>query len=461
MFTLCGMQSKLLILAFALAVAACANPPQRTRPIAVRLAPVARPLEVYQQLGFMAGPPDFPAVARMSTLAGPRDSTYVLFGLSLPTSALRFQRDANGFIGEYRMVISFLRDSIEVKRVERRENVRVASFAETGRTDESIIFQDVIALPPGKYNVFVNANDGFSSRGFRGRDSIDVPAYGTQRRLAVPVLVYEAVGRERRGARPDFVINARNTVPYGSELPRIYLELYDAATPLPVHLRILDERGEAVWQEQTIISNGNPELRHAVVDIPAGALPLGRLWLEASTAGTSAELIRSPLLVTISDQWMVANFDEVLRFVAYIAYPEELDSLRTAPVAERLERWDRFWQRRDPLTPTKVNEFREDFFQRVRFATEHFSENGRPGWDTDRGEVYIVLGPPDHRVDRFVGREVASEPNAVEWIYENTGSGRLQLLFIDRAGFGRFELSPQSENSFRLAANRLKPRTRQ
>jgi hypothetical protein len=69
-----------------------------------------------------------------------------------------------------------------------------------------------------------------------------------------------------------------------------------------------------------------------------------------------------------------------------------------------------------------------------------------------------VLGQPDGVAERFIGREVGTEANAVEWIYENAAGDQLQLLFVDRAGFGRFELSTQSEHAFRAAANRLKPR---
>ena len=419
---------------------------------------IARPLEVYQQLGFLAGPPEFPAVASFTTMAGPRDSTFVLIAVSLPASALRFQRNADGFLGEYQVSVAFMVDSVPVKRIDRRENVRVASFAETGRIDESVIFQDVIALRPGKYTVQVQASDAFSSRGFRARDSVDVPAYGAERRLAAPVLVYEADGRDRRDARPAFIVNARRTIPYGAEVPRVYVELYHAATPQSVQLRIVDDRGEQVWQDEAIVEAGNEQLRHALIDIPTTSLPLGRLWLEASTAGSSAEISRSPLLVTISDQWMVANFDEVLRFVTYIAAASELDSLRNATSTERRERWDAFWRRRDPLPATPINEFREEFFQRVRFATEHFGESGRAGWDTDRGEVYVVLGAPAHTMDRHVGRDAGVRPNAIEWSYEGTPTGRLQLLFMDRSGFGRYELTPQSEQAFRGAAQRMRPR---
>ena len=451
-------RAMVVILLFGLLLqSACSRGPAG-RPGAGSTPTIARPLEVYQQLGFLAGPPDFPAVASFSTMAGPRDSTFVLIAVSLPASALRFQRNADGFLGEYLVSVAFLIDSVPVKRIERRENVRVGSFAETGRLDESIIFQDVVALQPGKYQVQVHASDAFSSRGFRARDSVDVPAYGEGRRLAAPVLVYEADGRDRRDARPDFIVNARRTIPYGAEIPRVYVELYNTARPESVTLRIVDDRGESVWQNDAVVEAGNDQLRHALIDIPTSSLPLGRLWLEASTAGSSAEIIRSPLLITISDQWMVANFDDVLRFVTYIAATSELDSLKKATGADRRERWDAFWRRRDPLPATPINEFREEFFQRVRFATEHFAESGRAGWDTDRGEVYVVLGAPARTLDRHVGRETGVRPNAIEWTYEGTPGGRLQLLFLDRSGFGRYELTPQAEQAFRSAAQRMRPR---
>jgi GWxTD domain-containing protein len=432
-------------------------------PTGARAAPpapqvIARPLEVYQQLGFIAGPPDFPVVASLATLAGPGDSTYVLVGLSLPNSALRFQRDSSGFVGQYEIGVSFFRDSVLVKRIHRKEKVHVATFAETGRTDESIIFQDLTALAPGKYTVQMQSLDAFSSRGFRARDSVSVPAYSHEGRLSTPLLVYEGVGRTTPEARPAFIMNARKTVPYGADAPHVYVELYGTPTPQEVQLRVVDDAGRTVWEQSTLVSEGDSRLRFALIDVPTAGLPLGKLWLEASTASTSAELIRTPLLVTISDQWMVANFDDVLRFVNYIAGPAEVDSLRAVTGPERRERWERFWKSRDPLPATALNEYREDFFNRVRFATEHFAEPGHDGWDTSRGEVYIVLGPPDYVSKKQIGRGATDRPNAIEWYYERAGGGRLQLLFLDRAGFGTFQLTAQAEAAFRAAALRVRPR---
>src|SRR5690606_17349840 len=152
--------------------AGCAGRSGPGGPTPERNGAVARPLEVYRELGMLAGSGDYPAVASFATMAGPGDSTYVLFGLSLPNSALRFQRDESGFLGEYAVRITFLRDSIPVREVQRQEAVRIPNFAETGRTEESVVFQELIALEPGEYTVEVETRDAHSSRGFRAADTL-------------------------------------------------------------------------------------------------------------------------------------------------------------------------------------------------------------------------------------------------------------------------------------------------
>ncbi|HEY4766227.1 MAG TPA: GWxTD domain-containing protein [Candidatus Sulfotelmatobacter sp.] len=55
---------------------------------------------------------------------------------------------------------------------------------------------------------------------------------------------------------------------------------------------------------------------------------------------------------------------------------------------------ENFWQRRDPTPDTEENEYKEEHYQRIAYANEHFAA-GVPGWKTDRGRMYIVFGKPD------------------------------------------------------------------
>lgn len=56
---------------------------------------------------------------------------------------------------------------------------------------------------------------------------------------------------------------------------------------------------------------------------------------------------------------------------------------------------DLFWARRDPTAGTPRNEFREEFLTRVRYADASFNERRRRGALSERGQVYILLGPPE------------------------------------------------------------------
>ncbi len=64
-----------------------------------------------------------------------------------------------------------------------------------------------------------------------------------------------------------------------------------------------------------------------------------------------------------------------------------------------------FWQRRDPDPATESNEFQEEHTRRIDYANQHFGNEGKPGWRTERGRIYIIHGPPDD-VRYSFGRKV-------------------------------------------------------
>src|SRR5687767_7444032 len=51
---------------------------------------------------------------------------------------------------------------------------------------------------------------------------------------------------------------------------------------------------------------------------------------------------------------------------------------------------DLFWARRDPTPQTPVNEFREQFDARVKYADEKYPQARTRGAMTDRGKVVVI-----------------------------------------------------------------------
>ena len=56
----------------------------------------------------------------------------------------------------------------------------------------------------------------------------------------------------------------------------------------------------------------------------------------------------------------------------------------------------KFWASRDPRPETPENEFRQEFEKRVAFADRYFVQDEVRGSLTDRGMVFLLLGPPTY-----------------------------------------------------------------
>jgi len=61
-----------------------------------------------------------------------------------------------------------------------------------------------------------------------------------------------------------------------------------------------------------------------------------------------------------------------------------------------------FWKMRDPTPGTPRNEYKEEHYRRLAMAEKLFRDEGKPGWMTERGKFYILLGKPQD-IERYDG----------------------------------------------------------
>jgi len=114
---------------------------------------------------------------------------------------------------------------------------------------------------------------------------------------------------------------------------------------------------------------------------------------------------------------------------------EEQKIFNHLPDAEaRREFIQDFWDKRDPDPSTEVNEFKDEFFARIAYANKHFKE-GRPGWKTDRGRIYIYMGPPDKIEEFFSHGDEEVRGSIIWWVYYNFELG---IEFGDTGGTGEY-----------------------
>jgi GWxTD domain-containing protein len=85
----------------------------------------------------------------------------------------------------------------------------------------------------------------------------------------------------------------------------------------------------------------------------------------------------------------------------FLLTASEADEYRhLADPVSRSEFITKFWKARDPKPETPENEYRTEFEKRVAFADQYFVQGERRGSESDRGMVFVILGPPARYAQR-------------------------------------------------------------
>ena len=153
--------------------------------------------------------------------------------------------------------------------------------------------------------------------------------------------------------------------------------------------------------------------------------------------GASLLLLGWAMLTSCSVMPSAKNLDpenrEFLSEVRYLITRQERKLfLRLAP-DQRLAFREDFWKKRDPDPYTEGNQFKDSYFARIDEANQLFKGPG-PGWLSDRGRIYILLGPPSERYTYPTGYQIGDLPYEV-WLY-----GFYPIYFIDRDWNGNYEM---------------------
>jgi GWxTD domain-containing protein len=139
--------------------------------------------------------------------------------------------------------------------------------------------------------------------------------------------------------------------------------------------------------------------------------------------------------------------------VTYIITDDERKAFKKLATDDEREKFiEEFWRRRDPDPDTDENEFKEEYYERIAYANEHFA-SGIPGWRSDRGRIWIMYGKPDERethpsggsYDRPAtegGGQTTTYPFET-WFYRyipGVGSG-VEIEFVDPTGTGEYRIA--------------------
>jgi GWxTD domain-containing protein len=412
--------------------------------------------ELYRQIGLMAAPNPVAFVGKISAFAGKTpDTTLVLVSISLPNRALTFTREGERYRAPYEVNLTFNRGNVEAASVNATEIVRVGSFREINRSDESVIFQHYFRIPPGTYTLSAMVRDVGGARTATQETAIAVPSLGAGH-LSTPVLVYEATGRTVLDSTPGLLASPRSSAVFGRDSTvAIYVEAYGQGTRLPVDFAVRNDKGALLWRDSTTLARRGA-LFSGVVAVPISTVGVGTARVAFSRRDVP-DTVQAPLFVSFGEDIPLMSFEDMISYLRYFASPGRLSALRSAPPEKRATVWAEFLRATDPIPETPTNEDMQAYFGRVQIANSQFRMDRNPGWLSDRGMVFVALGEPDQIFERNLNQSITTTQMGTStrvqiWQYRQYNS---QLIFYDETG--KWRLTRTSETEF-LALNARRQR---
>ncbi|MBK5280779.1 MAG: GWxTD domain-containing protein [Nitrospiraceae bacterium] len=413
---------------------------------------VAGVTDLYRQAGFIAEAAPIAFIGSVRYLAGPGDTTLVLIGFSMANRALTFVREGDRYRAGYGITADLRQGGSTVRHIEAHEVVRVISFKETTRNDESVIFQQILSVSPGQYVLSLAVRDEGSSRAGSHEEILNVPRLSAGR-LATPISVYEVQARTTTDSLPQLTLSPRSTATFGRDTSLlVYVEGYGPGTRLPLRVTARNAKGMTLWTDSLGLARRG-KVFSGTIDVPVSRLGIGVSTLMVSRRDTT-DSSSVPVLVTFGDDLAIASFEDMLSYLRYFTTPQRLKTLRDTAPEFRAAAWTAFLHESDPILSTPEHEGLREYFNRIQQANERFREEGIGGWLTDRGMVYVTLGEPDQILEQTTN-DVTQRGRAQIWEYRQYHA---QLIFIDQTGFGRWRITASSDADFQSIVTRMRAR---
>lgn len=394
-----------------------------------------------QSFGRITGLPAFVLRPYRFAAADGRIRLDIRFGLV--NDLLQFvKEDANRYHAAYEASLAlFNHENTFVDGRTWKRHIYVESFGETNDRLHLNQEQATFNVPPGKYELRVEITDLDTHKRLRRNYPLTL-ADMEARRLHVSAL---ALGH-RVQETDSIAYNFAGLLTSQDERQGVYYEVYGITPGDTLQLRytISDWRNITLeaWEHQLAaeasrLSHFEPLGRRINYQGPQTLTINVRRGADTASAQVDFRVNLHSFEPEAGDSVSIDVRQMPYGVLQYISSNEEFKRIAAkADTAERDSLIAAFWRERDPSPGTEENELREEFYRRVVFTETRFSIHGlsKSGWETDRGRVYIIFGPPQevhHRLE-----EEGSSPYEV-WLYPHRDR---YFIFRDKEGSGDYKL---------------------
>lgn len=358
---------------------------------------------------------------------------------------LSFVKKADGFVADYEIQAKVLgKNDRQIGGNTISEEYEVPLYKETVSPLNFIINQLNLEVPVGQYKLEITFTDKNSNQTEILNFNLKIRDYRKKPFDLSDLEFAHAVSDTASGTKFDKL--GKRIVPkveplFGGEEQKLwfYYEIYKNR-PNPVLLEvtyeIIDFLHNSVQKENEKINLEQVSLNQ-VKNLDLNKLSPNRYTLLVTLKEKDGKQVslEKDFQIDWSPLFYVKNdFKTAVEHLRYIANEEETKQLKKAPPEEQVKKWEEFWNSKDPVPETEVNELKEQYYQRLKYANLNFRTYSREGWKTDLGMVYVKYGRPDEVERHPFEREIKAYQI---WHYYEL---RKVFTFVDNVGNGEYEL---------------------
>lgn len=316
-----------------------------------------------------------------------------------------------------------------------------------------------LQLPPGDYTYILQFSEN-------GQD----PRTSTTRNIHISAMDDAANGEvilagsiNKNGETVDRLnlVNMGNNIPYSNDFyALIHVPEFIAGKNYQLSVHQLDiqdddttrvktvyeetiENTEIIMSIQTELVSENDQLylnlqqiddgyTYVLAQIPNHTFADGEYKIEITDMKSDKTIAQK----TVHSLWLdkpasLYDIDVAIDMLRFITNEKTIERIGDGSESQEREKFNAFWGKRDPSPNTDFNELKAEYYRRIDYAYQHYSGQRTPGYETDRGRIYILYGPPEN-----VERVYPTEGTTREiWTYKNR-----RFIFKATSGFGDFVL---------------------
>jgi GWxTD domain-containing protein len=357
--------------------------------------------------------------------------------IQVPYENIQFIKQSDKFTASYLVTISVMDEDQEKLISEKQwtEKIELKNFEQTISKNNFNLSLRSFELTPGKYFIKTIVEDKDSRKEFKAENFFVVRDLSAILSISDPMFIAQ---QNLVDGKNKILPNvSRNIVTQEGGVP-IFFEVYsDTSERILIEYAITDKKEEYLYKESET-QNVNPGRNQFFYTLKDSSLSLGNYILTVRVSNPYNDAT-DQISKQFFSRWVgvpsnIRDLDNAIAQMVYIATSDEIDYIEEAETKEeKIKRFMDYWKAKDPTQNTEDNPIFEEYYSRVDFANENFSTYIE-GWKSDRGMVFIILGPPNN-IDRHPFN-YDSKPYEVWEYYELNRS----FIFLDESGFGDYRL---------------------